>query len=662
MIPAKNYFSGGLGKLKNIGGSRFFTTPHTVQVPAEYEISSGSQGEFIACSLDGRLWLFDDKLTVLKWNSSSLRMEITKSIEIGDVNFIARGIDWILTTNSFFQVLDDAPYIFSEQVSFNDNFSVDKFYSFLPEIDGWQIINNFLVRRSGNEDEASFRSLSIPASLYLTHLDDGIYGKDSSNIGTVSIEDYQLVISPDYSTGANVSGLAFLDKTLYGFKLKQDSSLCPMSADSLLYNSETGSWSNVFDGDDTSGNIFFDPFNYKALAVRDDAVNLLPEKKIFTARGISQWFAPTRKIESVTSDFTIAPLEHDILATHINSGLYREILHQKNLSLTCRGFSDYKLAVGKNENMLQFNKIAYKVKSLSMDVRLLNVFEKDSIDSYGLFFENQDDYSQVPVFYEADILYTGIDYFVEGGWNTPEEYTSSNYPGLRSWDEDGRGHHAIVSSAIASIFYIEPLTGIPVSKQVTINPEYHATHSTDEGNHISYVEIPDFICILDDNLVWGIAVYTYNPNYYRKYKLTWKYIPIFSRNNISALNYQSFTLIIYDDEKLARRDEVFTVNLQLTNLSIQDRKATFKNNNTNLLVVIDIPPDYFTNINNKWDKSLGSIDIEYQNYPNINNPNETLHVAILTYPTGTKIEYYSNGKPYTQNVYSYSFFVFKSQI
>ena len=504
MIPAKNYFSGGLGKLKNIGGSRFFTTPHTVQVLAEYEINSGSQGEFIACSLDGRLWLFDDKLTVLKWNSSSLRTEITKSIEIGDVNFIARGIDWILITNSFFQVLDDAPYIFSEQVSFNDNFSVDKFYSFLPEIDGWQIINNFLVRRSGNEDEASFRSLSIPASLYLTHLEDVIYGKDSSNIGTVSIEDYQLVISPDYSTGANVSGLAFLDKTLYGFRLKQDSSLCPMSDDSLLYNPKAGSWSNVFDGEDTTGNIFFDPFNYKALAVRDDAVNLLPEKKIFTAKGISQWFAPTKNIANVTSDFTIAQLEHDILATHINSGLYREIIHQKNLTLTCRGFSDYKLSIGRNANVLKFNKIPQRHKQL-INIELVNVistsyciFFLDVLTTYATSrpFENKVflfevssarkykikiiRYSEQKIYDSFSDSYETVkgDVFLEDSDSIPKDY----------YDEDGEYHDApdyYIEQCDTKIAYINPTTGDLSFFEVSIKP----------SNKINFLTKTDYISV-----------------------------------------------------------------------------------------------------------------------------------------------------------------------
>ena len=429
MIPNVNYFSGGLGKLKNIGGSKFFTTPHTVQVPVEYEISSGSQGEFIACTLDGRLWLFNDKVVALKWNSGTLRMELAASMQMSNVKFIIRGIDWILTTGSFFQVLDDAPYIFSEQVSFDDNFSVDNFYSFLPPIDGWQIVNNFLVRRYGNDDEAPLHSLSIPTGLYLTHLEQGIYGKDNSYIGSVSIEDYQLVIAQDYLTGANVSGLAFLDKTLYGFRLKQDSSLCPVSADTLLFNAQSGSWSNVFDGQDTSGNIFFDPFNCKALAVRDDAVNLLPEKKVVSAKGISQWFTPTRKIDSVADSFVIAPLEHDILATHLTSGLYREILHQKDLTLTCRRYSDYKLSIGRNENILKVNKVTCKIKSSSMDIRLLNVFEykhEDGLPIYPVFEKdyNYQSYSQIPVFYKDYTFYTGIDYHYNGASYPPENYSS----------------------------------------------------------------------------------------------------------------------------------------------------------------------------------------------------------------------------------------------
>ncbi|MBR1486669.1 MAG: hypothetical protein IJ597_05380 [Synergistaceae bacterium] len=70
----KDLFSGSLGKLNNHGGSRIYTTPNTILVPPEYEIDIGAHGDFVSCSLDGRLWLFQKSrffhhLIVLRWDA-----------------------------------------------------------------------------------------------------------------------------------------------------------------------------------------------------------------------------------------------------------------------------------------------------------------------------------------------------------------------------------------------------------------------------------------------------------------------------------------------------------------------------------------------------------------------------------------------------------------
>lgn len=411
MIPAKNLFTGSLGKFQDAGGCRFFSTPHTVLVPYEYEINTSSQNSFVACSLDGRLWLFQDYCVAFKWNESTLRMQTAANIQVSNDRFIARGIDWILTQNYYIQVLDESPYIFRQQVSLDEGFTVSKFYSFLPALSDWQIINGFLIRRYGNEAGNALYSLSVPTGVYLTHKDNNIWGKDSSFIGLASIsgdDDLSLEIAQTHSLSGNVSGLAFVGDDLYGFQLKQDSSLCPVSDNCLVYAPASGQWINTFNDEDNSGNIFFDPFNYAAVAVRDNQVNLLQEKKIFQAKGIAQWIAPTRNIAGVTGDFVIARLEHDILATHVNSGLYRESLHEKALALSSASYSGYKLAVGTAGNAVRFNQIQVEYKPKTGRFIKLIIKPVDAWEGSEFYWRSYDYFGS---FDETDMLFfvTGIE-------------------------------------------------------------------------------------------------------------------------------------------------------------------------------------------------------------------------------------------------------------
>ena len=109
MIPVKNFFSGALGKTKNIGGSRFFTTPHTVDVKENYSIKVGVDSKCLACSLDGKLWLFENSVIALKWNNETKRLEIAASKNIEKEKFVTRGLDWILTDKSIYLVTDEEP-------------------------------------------------------------------------------------------------------------------------------------------------------------------------------------------------------------------------------------------------------------------------------------------------------------------------------------------------------------------------------------------------------------------------------------------------------------------------------------------------------------------------------------------------------------------------
>ena len=214
-----DYFAGPLGKLKNIGSSKIYTTPHTVKVDPEYSITLPDevQGELIAQSRDGRLWFYLDDTTLhivaLKWNQETARLDFatTQNISSYDETVLACGIDWILTNNNIFSVSDNEPYIFSSNLfdadipnSFlysilrlkrimgtqaldpftniiwgqrdnNGNFNGDGYfskethllypagkhifeqcYALLPAVGNWQIFENFLIRRPDAEKIDSY--------------------------------------------------------------------------------------------------------------------------------------------------------------------------------------------------------------------------------------------------------------------------------------------------------------------------------------------------------------------------------------------------------------------------------------------------------------------------------------------------------------------------
>ena len=217
MIPHQNLFSGALGKLQNTGGSRIYTTPHTVSVPAEYSINVtyNVQGVLVGHSQDGRLWLFRRSrrlgIIALKWNAAKGQLEYAaaQNLSNNDDVVLACGLDWVLTNNNIFMVDDDGAirsaqlfdanipdsYLYSILRAGNIGASgIDPFtglawgmrddngnsegsgyfsksthllypagahtfeqcYSLLPAVGDWQIFENFLVRRPDAETINSY--------------------------------------------------------------------------------------------------------------------------------------------------------------------------------------------------------------------------------------------------------------------------------------------------------------------------------------------------------------------------------------------------------------------------------------------------------------------------------------------------------------------------
>lgn len=175
MITHNDFYSGALGKLRNAGGSRAFTIPHTVSVNPEYSITlpANIQGELIACSLDGRLWLYRNgdniEVVALKWNTSAgkLRLADTQTLSNKDDVPLARGLDWILTNKNIFMVSDDKPYILSSNL-FDANIPDTFLYAVLR----YNEFNDFNVMRgdlnllwcdaisASNRDTFQYNSLS----------------------------------------------------------------------------------------------------------------------------------------------------------------------------------------------------------------------------------------------------------------------------------------------------------------------------------------------------------------------------------------------------------------------------------------------------------------------------------------------------------------------
>ena len=238
-MPHKNLFSGALGKLQNIGGSRIYTTPHTVSTPAEYSInvSYNVQGDLVGHSLDGRLWLYRRSrrlgIIALKWNAVTGKLEYSaaQNISNNDDVVLACGLDWVLTNNNIFMVTDEGEILSTRLFDANipntflysllrsgtigasgidpftgeawgkreDNgnsegngyfsksthllypagsHAFEQCYSLLPPVDDWQIFENFLVRRPNAETITSYNYMQAVRPLIPLEFANGtaVYG------------------------------------------------------------------------------------------------------------------------------------------------------------------------------------------------------------------------------------------------------------------------------------------------------------------------------------------------------------------------------------------------------------------------------------------------------------------------------------------------------
>jgi len=468
----KDLFSGSLGKLNNHGGSRIYTTPHTILVPPEYEVDIGTHGDFVSCSLDGRLWLFKNKIVALKWNKDTGRMEFSASRTFNNDAFIQRGIDWLLTKRYIIQYNEGK--IVVEQHKISSIAPMENFYSLLPAIDGFQIIKGYLIRKPG----ADYPKLTYPIESnidFLTHKDKDekdkiidltyevnedyvtdltynkeIWCKKGSSIGKVSIEAkdgaYVLEIGSTYSVNdSNVTGIIFLNNKLYGFQAEENLGLCYASQNLNLYSFEYGEWETI---SDSTGKIYLDVFNHKALALHDKGIEILPDRKKVECNTLEQWIAPSKEIHYVSNNIIISAFNNNVLSTDLICKYYRSLLqNQRELPLTATAYQKnkeeaLKFAVGSLDNNLKFNSLNVEpfIEEVPYDIEieLLNVFEHE----YScLFYDKKNPYRNVfrVKNIEYDLLlqpiYVYCDFAYENETVEYVELLGVIAPGLKTWKE-----------------------------------------------------------------------------------------------------------------------------------------------------------------------------------------------------------------------------------
>ena len=337
----KDLFTGSLGKLDNHGGSRIYTTPNTIYVPPEYEIDIGEHGDFVACSLNGRLWLFKDKLIVLKWNSETKKLEFATSLDV-DIQYYsivtAVGKNFIYASTVFFLSLDEEP--FYKRIAINENISEisseayidlenetlitavsdsDKMFSlfslvdgFYSEVGGSEYLSRFIYHENKYWTSAPCDGLgNVVVVGYVSDILPYTFTHDGTP------KTYQIYIKPMYyfpvvqEEGTDVASVSFYELAKINGRLvccerfiefDISSSTASMRAElEIAYyhmhkNLCLKYHTNIYDlqqktTQNYSGNVFVDPYTLKAFALDDDIMKLIDGTE-FTCKGIVQWVAP----------------------------------------------------------------------------------------------------------------------------------------------------------------------------------------------------------------------------------------------------------------------------------------------------------------------------------------------------------------------------------
>lgn len=405
----KDLFVGASGRLNNHGGSRMFTTPHTINVPPEYTVETDvpSVAEFVTCSLDGRLWVYRRSrryyVAAFRWDENTQRLVFVGTTILSNESFVMRGADWILTDKSLIQSIDDEPYI--TRTTYTDSSYLDtikKSYSFFPEIETWQKIQGEQIIRVDNPPsetlQESTQSLVTPLEFHyysendikaftefspkLCYINGQLYGKGKAHIGRAYLlprtfnedgepEDFYLYISPDYLRSYNGSFddndgwenlrvAPFTHESVAIFTPQNDDySICKKATNAQIFTLPNG---ESLDLSADNGALFFDALTGSNLALNDKSASLLRDGMSFECKGIRQWIAPSGKVDTVSPQLVMSSFDNGTLATHVQSGFHRELLAGKTLPLSTRDYSGKRLSL---ENLGINSRSALQVNSIA---------------------------------------------------------------------------------------------------------------------------------------------------------------------------------------------------------------------------------------------------------------------------------------------------------
>ena len=400
----KDLFTGSLGKLNNHGGSRMFTTPNTVLVPPDYEIETGlpSEAEFVTCSLDGRLWLFQRKnwyyILALKWNEATEKLELAELKIIQKENFIQRGIDWLITDTLFIFIENNVNIILKKhEIKISDLQNIDEQYYYLPAAGEWQILGRYLINRgkkptsyltfSGpgfENNNCNIRTVNHHNGIIWTLITEySLIGR--SYIFPVSFLENEDIVDDDFyeyaldyyfyvrsdfeyiDNDGEKKAFIFLDENYPHICRITDirNNFCLPSKNERIYDLQNRKRiyiSNKYTIDTFNNKIFFDiNDNNKTYSLNVLGDNLYTEQKFISDKNLQEWINPSDKeIQSISQNNIIFTLNdnNDIVITHLNSELYREILLANKLPLTCRTYGQYQLSLGlKEDNSITVNKL-----------------------------------------------------------------------------------------------------------------------------------------------------------------------------------------------------------------------------------------------------------------------------------------------------------------
>jgi len=423
----KDLFSGSLGKLNNHGGSRIYTTPHTILVPPEYEVDIGTHGDFVSCSLDGRLWLFKDSLVILRWDSENNKLVFVQSISITETTFLARGIDWILTNRYIIFVKDEAPYYFYYQFSEPLTLSgyKDGIYCLLPKTaNNYQLIDQYLFSREENkyyridysfyygddyEYDVSFNNITL--ALFRNQL-IGCYNLwfakcflipttlDVNN-ETIKFSLFFILFKDDYN-----SDLIMQDTNIYSFLPSESltpekyvivdnrysSTTCKnVKGNYIIFLNENNDYT-VYDN---NGKLYLDIFTNKMILIDKNFLSFRNNNKN-KANGLSQWINPTddKKFEGITENAIISKINDDILVTYPNEMYHRELLRNKQIPLTPYVYDGYRLSLGIKGKKISVNRLPSSEKNLELNLKEVKLITFEITDY------NLEDYYGVNVTYD----------------------------------------------------------------------------------------------------------------------------------------------------------------------------------------------------------------------------------------------------------------------